>query len=83
MTHAEWTRQGGYLRFDCCADGFARHMVRNLVGTMLLVGRGKLDADGFGAILEARDRQAAGPTAPARGLTLLGVQYADDQENQT
>ena len=56
-------------------DGFLRHMVRNLSGTILEVGRGKRDSVEFESILESRDRQLAGPTAPARGLTLLSVHY--------
>jgi tRNA pseudouridine38-40 synthase len=56
-------------------NGFLHHMVRNLVGTMLDVGRGHLRLDEIPAILAARDRSAAGPTAPARGLFLHSVEY--------
>ena len=56
-------------------DGFLRQMVRNLVGTLLEVGRGKRSVDSFGQVLLARDRTAAGPTAPAHGLTLKEVFY--------
>jgi tRNA pseudouridine38-40 synthase len=56
-------------------DGFLHHMVRNLVGTMIDVGRGFLPLDRIPAILAARSRSAAGPTAPARGLFLHSVQY--------
>ena len=48
------------------ATGFLRYMVRNIVGTLLIVGRGKLDKDGFGRILESGQREQAGPTAPPR-----------------
>jgi len=54
-------------------------MVRNLVGTMLDVGRGRLKAEAIPGILSARSRSAAGPTAPAHGLFLLSVEY--DKEN--
>jgi tRNA pseudouridine38-40 synthase len=51
-------------------------MVRNLVGTFLLVGKGTLLAEDILRILEARDRSAAGATAPASGLCLVSVEYA-------
>lgn len=78
---ARWSRDGEMLYFDCTADAFGRHMVRNMVGTLLWVGTGRLDGEAFRRILEARDRRAAGPTAPAHGLTLMNVEY-DDQEGQ-
>lgn len=56
-------------------NGFLHHMVRNLVGTMLDVGRGYLRTDDIPAILTAGDRALAGPTAPARGLFLRSVEY--------
>ncbi len=57
------------------ANGFLRHMVRNIVGTLVEVGRGKLTEEGFSAVVAARDRKQAGMTAPARGLFLLEVLY--------
>ena len=57
------------------ANGFLRHMVRNIVGTLVEVGRGKLTVEGFAAIVAARDRKQAGMTAPARGLCLVEVRY--------
>ncbi len=56
-------------------SGFLHHMVRNLVGTMLDVGRGYRTASEIPAMLAARSRSAAGPTAPARGLFLHSVEY--------
>lgn len=56
-------------------NGFLHHMVRNLVGTMLDVGRGYSEADAIPGMLAARARAAAGPTAPARGLFLRSVEY--------
>jgi tRNA pseudouridine38-40 synthase len=64
------------FRFVITGDGFLRHMVRNIVGTMLELGQGKFVASEVAAILAARDRSAAGPTAPARGLFLKEVLYA-------
>jgi len=61
--------------FSITGDGFLRQMVRNLVGTLLEVGRGKRSVDNFEQVLLAKDRTAAGPTAPAHGLTLMEVFY--------
>jgi tRNA pseudouridine38-40 synthase len=61
-------------------SGFLHHMVRNLVGTMLDVSRGQLQLSDIPAILAARSRSAAGPTAPARGLFLHSVEY-DERES--
>ena len=55
------------LEYNVCADGFLHHMVRNLVGTFLEVGRGKLPVEAIPAILESKNRSRAGPTAPAKG----------------
>lgn len=62
-------------------DGFLRHMVRNLAGTILEVGQAKRTPEAFEKILASRDRQQAGPTAPACGLTLISVDYDDGREN--
>jgi tRNA pseudouridine38-40 synthase len=56
-------------------SGFLHHMVRNIVGTLVEVGRGSLEPEEMVRILAARDRSAAGPTAPAQGLFLVGVEY--------
>ncbi len=57
-------------------DGFLRHMVRNLVGTLIPVGRGKISPAEFQAILNSRDRKTAGPTAPPCGLFLVKIYYS-------
>ena len=57
------------------ANGFLRHMVRNIVGTLVEVGRGKLTEEEFSVVMAARDRKQAGITAPARGLFLVEVHY--------
>lgn len=57
------------------ADGFLYHMIRNMVGTLLEVGRGKRKAGDIAAILGAKDRRFAGMTAPSEGLTLIRVTY--------
>jgi tRNA pseudouridine38-40 synthase len=63
------------LALELAANAFLPHMVRNIVGTLLLVGKGELTPEGFRQILTARDRRYAGPTAPACGLSLVGVVY--------
>jgi tRNA pseudouridine38-40 synthase len=66
---------GGEVALELVGDGFLRHMVRNVAGTLIEVGRGQRPADGLPALLGARDRADAGRTAPARGLTLVEVEY--------
>jgi tRNA pseudouridine38-40 synthase len=65
----------GEIRFEFAGDGFLRHMVRNAVGTLLEVGLGRREPGSLPALLAARDRTRAGPTAPACGLTLVRVDY--------
>ncbi|MEZ5318840.1 MAG: tRNA pseudouridine(38-40) synthase TruA [Vicinamibacterales bacterium] len=69
------TTPPGEIVFEVEGDGFLRHMVRAVVGTLLDVGTGLRQPADMAAILEARDRAAAGPTAPAHGLTLVAVTY--------
>jgi tRNA pseudouridine38-40 synthase len=71
-THSE---SGALLIYRVRGNGFLHHMVRNFVGTLLDVGRGRLNADVIPEILAAKARAAAGPTAPARGLFLRSVEY--------
>jgi tRNA pseudouridine38-40 synthase len=66
---------GGEIVIDVDGDGFLRHMVRTLVGTLMDVGAGLRAPDSMAAMLAARDRRAAGQTAPAHGLTLVSVRY--------
>lgn len=68
-------RQGETIAVTARARSFLHHQVRNMVGTLAWVGAGKWTADGVARALEARDRSAAGPTAPAEGLYLVGVGY--------
>jgi tRNA pseudouridine38-40 synthase len=70
-----WERVAEELLYTVCGSGFLHHMVRNLVGTFILVGRKTLQADDLTRILEARDRSVAGATAPASGLYLVNVEY--------
>jgi tRNA pseudouridine38-40 synthase len=76
LLSADWTEtSGGRLKFQVEADGFLRCMVRNIVGTLVAVGRGKLSPNDVSAILDSRDRKRAGATAPGRGLFLVEVRY--------
>jgi tRNA pseudouridine38-40 synthase len=70
-----WERSEEELVYTVRGSGFLHHMVRNLVGTFILVGKGTLAAEDVTRILEARNRSAAGATAPASGLYLVGVEY--------
>lgn len=70
-----WSREGDELIYTICGTGFLHHMVRNLVGTFVQVGKGSVSLEDFERILAACERSAAGPTAPASGLYLVGVEY--------
>ena len=72
---SQWARTSDELVYTVRGDGFLHHMVRNLVGTFLLVGKGSLKIADVPAILQARNRSAAGPTAAACGLYLVSVEY--------
>ena len=72
---SSWERQGDEFVYTVRGSGFLHHMVRNLVGTFILVGKGTLQAADVTRILEARNRSAAGATAPASGLYLVNVEY--------
>lgn len=65
----------GEIRLTICGDGFLRHMVRNIVGTLLEVGRGRRSVADFEAVMASGNRALAGPTAPAHGLFLQEVHY--------
>ncbi len=74
----EWEAGRAYnepLIVRIAGDGFLRHMVRNIVGTLVEVGVGRWDPKRPGQVLESGNRALAGPTAPARGLFLVGVRY--------
>jgi len=72
---SEWQRSGDELLYTVRGSGFLHHMVRNLVGTFLMAGKGSLKVEDVRRILELRDRSAAAATAPASGLALVSVEY--------
>ncbi len=68
-------RSGDTVTVSVSGNGFLYNMVRIIVGTLLRVGTGRLEPEDMQVILDAKDRRAAGETAPARGLTLMGIDY--------
>jgi tRNA pseudouridine38-40 synthase len=72
---SSWERLGDEFVYTVRGSGFLHHMVRNLVGTFILVGKGTLQVEDVARILAARSRSAAGATAPASGLYLVNVEY--------
>jgi tRNA pseudouridine38-40 synthase len=70
-----WERQTDEFVYTVRGNGFLHHMVRNLIGTFILVGKGTLEVEDIKRVIAARDRSAAGATAPPSGLYLLQVEY--------
>ena len=75
VVRCEWQERDDELVFCIEADAFLRHMVRVMVGSMLLVGRGRWNVAQFARLLDGAPRSAAGPTAPPHPLTLVAVRY--------
>lgn len=75
LTSLNVTRDGDHVMIDTEAPSFLHHQVRNIVGTLILVGQGKWSEADVVAALEARSRAAGGPTAPPDGLYLMSVSY--------
>jgi len=69
------TGEGDLVYIEVEGDGFLYNMVRNIVGTLTEVGIGRLKPEKINEILEAKDRTAAGPIAPAQGLCLMWIKY--------
>jgi tRNA pseudouridine38-40 synthase len=77
LHRARVSRAGRFLEFEFGASAFLHHMVRNIVGSLVPVGRGTRAPQWVAEVLASRDRRRAGPTAPAHGLTLVRVLYPD------
>jgi len=77
ISHSQWSTADQLFLYRVTADGFLHHMVRNLVGTFVQAGAHRLLPDSIPTLLAARDRTAAGPTAPASGLFLVSVEYPE------
>ncbi len=72
---ASVVRRGDFVRLQVKGTGFLRHMIRIVAGTLLPIGNGRREIPWFGDVIAKRDRAVAGPTAPARGLTLVWITY--------
>jgi len=75
VLHSEVRQDGEFLVYDVKGRSFLRHMVRNIVGTLVDVGRGAITVEDFAEIFAARDRTHAGVNAPPQGLFLVAVKY--------
>jgi len=71
-------REGEYVILDIKANAFLHHMVRNIMGTLIVIGRGEQPAAWMKSILEGKDRKTAGMTAPASGLYMVNVEYPEE-----
>lgn len=72
---AKWKVESDLILFNITANRFLRNMVRAIVGTMLEIGQGRMDTEGFKQVLASKDRSAAGRSVPAHGLYLTRVEY--------
>jgi tRNA pseudouridine38-40 synthase len=77
LTRISVSRREDEIHVDVAGNAFLHHMVRNIVGTLVEVGKGEREPQWVSDVLEARDRSVAGMTAPASGLCLMGVRYPE------
>ena len=75
LSRIEISRRGAYWRFEFEANAFLHHMIRNIMGCLLLIGQGRQQPTWIGQVLDARDRDAAAPTFAPDGLYFLGPVY--------
>jgi tRNA pseudouridine38-40 synthase len=75
VTHSTIAEAGGHLTYEISGDGFLRHMVRAIVGTLVEIGRGFREPESMASVLRGSARGNAGPTAPPHGLFLVRVDY--------
>ncbi|NLS13282.1 tRNA pseudouridine(38-40) synthase TruA [Vibrio sp. SM6] len=78
LMHLNVSRHGDYVVIDIKANAFVHHMVRNITGSLIMVGRGEQPVEWIKQVLEAKDRKVAGPTAKAEGLYLVDVDYPQE-----
>ena len=77
------TREHDIITIRVQGNGFLYNMVRIIAGTLIQVGGGQIEPEQIEQILAARDREAAGPTAPAHGLTMMGIEYMEEKDIDT
>ena len=77
LVQLDITRVGELVRFDFCADAYLHHMIRNIVGSLVQVGGGKVPSSWIGELLEGRDRTRAAGTFAPQGLYFTGVEYPE------
>ena len=77
-----WRDAEDMIHFQITGNGFLYNMVRIIAGTLMEIGEGKYPPEHMKDILEAASRAAAGPTAPARGLTLVKMEYENDPRKE-
>lgn len=78
IDHAEWVKKDHLLVFHITADRFLRNMVRAIVGTLIDIGKGKYQVSHMHKIIKSKDRGEAGPSVPAHGLYLTGIEYPEN-----
>lgn len=78
LQYIDVRREGECVVVDVQANAFLHHMVRNIVGSLLVIGAGEASVDWMGELLAGRDRTVAGPTAPPNGLTFVGPLYGSE-----
>ena len=78
MQNIDVKRQGDYIILDIKANAFLHHMVRNIMGTLMVIGRGEQSIEWMQDILQGQDRKCAGMTASAAGLYLVNVEYPEE-----
>ena len=78
ISHLSLTQRGPWISLEVTANAFLQHMVRNITGTLVKIGRGDESPEWAAEILESRDRKKGGIAAPPHGLTLVSVGYPDE-----
>ena len=78
LEYAKWEEKEHLLIFTITADRFLRNMVRAIVGTLVELGRGKIDLEDLDRIILSKDRRAAGYSVPANGLFLVSINYPEE-----